>query len=96
MIHLQEKKFKVFSYMMDGVMVYEKNDWEKDLQNLNTFIQTKYNDTSIVFTQKNILNEAKIIEDEVDTEIIDKMMNEKKDYESVKNEWKINISYVKF
>jgi hypothetical protein len=30
------------------------------------------------------LNEANIIEDEVDTEMIDKMMNEKKDYESVK------------
>ena len=34
--------------------------------------------------KKTILNEAKIIEDEVDTEMIDKMMNEKKDYESVK------------
>ena len=84
MIHLQEKKFEVFSYMMDGVMVYEKKDWAKDLQNLNTFIQNKDNDTTIVFTQKNILNEAKIIEDEVDTEMIDKMMNENKNYESVK------------
>jgi len=84
MIHLQEKKYKVFSYMMDGVMLYINKDWEKDLENLNTFIQNKYNDTTIVFTQKTILNEAKIIEDEVDTEMIDKMMNEKKDYESVK------------
>ena len=96
MIHLQEKKYKVFSFMMDGVMVYEKKDWKTDLENLNTFIQNKYNDTTIVFTQKFFLNEANIIEDEVDTEMIDKMMNEKKDYESVKNEWKIKISYVKF
>jgi len=96
MIHLQEKKFKVFSYMMDGVMVYEKKDWEKDLENLNTFIQNKYNDTTITFTQKTILNEAKIIEDEVDTEMIDNMMNEKKTMKVLKNESKINITYVKF
>jgi hypothetical protein len=38
MIHLQEKKYKVFSFMMDGVMVYEKKDWKTDLEKLNTFI----------------------------------------------------------
>ena len=77
-------------------MMYERDGWKKDLEDLNTYIQNKYNDTSIVFTQKPIINEANIIEDDVDTEMIDKMMNEKKDYESVKNEWKINMSYVKF
>ena len=63
---------------MDGVMMYERDGWKKDLEDLNTYIQNKYNDTSIVFTQKAIINEANIIEDDVDAEMIDKMMNEKK------------------
>lgn len=80
----QDRKYNMFSYMMDGIMMYSKKTWENDLKDLNEYIKLNYNEPTFVFTEKRIENENNIIVDDVvDNDMIENMLSLKKDYESV-------------
>ena len=76
----QEKDYSMFSYMMDGIMIYSKPEWENDLNELNKFIQQKY-DTTFIFINKPIENENNITEGNINDDMIQKMMDMGLSYE---------------